>query len=160
MSIRREAVGSEAAGPKAADSARSTVTSARQSPPSATAGATSRRTFLGSWTGHGLRHGDTFFHNGPLGLSAKSTGGTDMGFNREPRGTLNSMAAGGKAYLYLTDALGSVEAEADESGTKVNTYDYSPCGFLPEWRGGNRESSTPGDLCYRRSLWHRFSGSP
>lgn len=101
-----------------------------------------------------------FFHNGPLGLSAKSTGGTDMGFNREPRGTLNSMAAGGKAYLYLTDALGSVEAEADESGTKVNTYDHSPCGFLPRWRGGNRECSTPGDLCYRRSLWHRFSGSP
>ncbi|MFJ7001079.1 RHS repeat-associated core domain-containing protein [Streptomyces albidoflavus] len=75
-----------------------------------------------------IKLGDTFFHNGPLGLSAKSQGGTDMGFNREPGGTLNSMTTGGKAYFYLTDALGSVVAMADESGTKVNTYSYSPRG--------------------------------
>ncbi|MFF8278858.1 RHS repeat-associated core domain-containing protein [Streptomyces lateritius] len=75
-----------------------------------------------------VRLGDTFFHNGPLGLSAKSTGGVDMGFNREPGGTLNSMTTGGKSYYYLTDALGSVVALADEAGTKVNTYAYSPRG--------------------------------
>ncbi|MFE1692297.1 RHS repeat-associated core domain-containing protein [Streptomyces sp. C-3] len=75
-----------------------------------------------------IKLGDTFFHNGPLGLSAKSTGGVDMGFNREPGGTLNSMTTGGKAYFYLTDALGSVVAMADESGTKANTYKYSPRG--------------------------------
>uniref|UniRef100_UPI00099D38FA RHS repeat-associated core domain-containing protein n=1 Tax=Streptomyces aureocirculatus TaxID=67275 RepID=UPI00099D38FA len=75
-----------------------------------------------------IRLGDTFFHNGPLGLSAKSTGGVDMGFNREPGGTLNSMTTGGKSYYYLTDALGSVVALADESGTKVNSYSYSPRG--------------------------------
>ncbi|WP_237500793.1 RHS repeat-associated core domain-containing protein [Streptomyces sp. SID8370] len=75
-----------------------------------------------------IKLGDTFFHNGPLGLSAKSQGGTDMGFDREPGGTLNSMTTGGKAYFYLTDALGSVVAMADESGTKVNTYSYSPRG--------------------------------
>ncbi|RZE01521.1 Wall-associated protein, partial [Streptomyces albidoflavus] len=75
-----------------------------------------------------IKLGDTFFHNGPLGLSAKSQDGTDMGFNREPGGTLNSMTTGGKVYFYLTDALGSVVAMADESGAKVNTYQYSPRG--------------------------------
>ncbi|MEW2066316.1 RHS repeat-associated core domain-containing protein [Streptomyces sp. NPDC007346] len=75
-----------------------------------------------------IRLGDTFFHNGPLGLSATSTAGVDTGFNREPGGTLNSMTRGGKNHYYLTDALGSVVALADETGTKVNTYAYSPRG--------------------------------
>ncbi|WP_235967889.1 RHS repeat-associated core domain-containing protein [Streptomyces mesophilus] len=75
-----------------------------------------------------IKLGATTFHNGPLGLSAQTTGGVDMGFNREPRGTLNSMTTGGKAYFYLTDALGSVVALADEAGAKVNTYAYSPRG--------------------------------
>ncbi|WP_374206441.1 RHS repeat-associated core domain-containing protein [Streptomyces sp. WAC04114] len=75
-----------------------------------------------------IKLGDTFFHNGPLGLSAKTTAGVDMGFNREPGGTLNSMTTGGKSYHYLTDAIGSVVALADESGTKVNSYAYSPRG--------------------------------
>lgn len=51
-----------------------------------------------------------------------------MGFNREPGGTLNSMTTGGNSYYYLTDAIGSVIALADEAGTKVNTYSYSPRG--------------------------------
>lgn len=38
------------------------------------------------------------------------------------------MTRGGKPYYYLTDALGSVIALADEAGTKVNTYAYSPRG--------------------------------
>ncbi len=38
------------------------------------------------------------------------------------------MTTGGKVYFYLTDALGSVVAMADESGAKVNTYKYSPRG--------------------------------
>ncbi len=42
-----------------------------------------------------IKLGDTFFHNGPLGLSATSTAGVDTGFNREPGGTLNSMTRGG-----------------------------------------------------------------
>ncbi|MFD3973927.1 RHS repeat-associated core domain-containing protein [Streptomyces cyaneofuscatus] len=75
-----------------------------------------------------IKLGDTFFHNGPLGLSATSTAGVDTGFNREPGGTLNSMTREGKNHYYLTDALGSVVALADESGTKVNTYAYSPRG--------------------------------
>ncbi|MDW4919019.1 RHS repeat protein, partial [Streptomyces californicus] len=75
-----------------------------------------------------VKLGDTFFHNGPLGLSATSTAGVDTGFNREPGGTLNSMTRGGKNHYYLTDALGSVVALADETGTKVNTYAYSPRG--------------------------------
>ncbi|MEW2390121.1 RHS repeat-associated core domain-containing protein [Streptomyces venezuelae] len=75
-----------------------------------------------------IKLGDTYFHNGPLGLSATSTTGVDTGFNREPGGTLNSMTRDGKTYFYLTDALGSVVAVTDESGTKVNTYSYSPRG--------------------------------
>ncbi len=35
---------------------------------------------------------------------------------------------GGKNHYYLTDALGSMVALADETGTKVNTYAYSPRG--------------------------------
>ncbi|MEV7137193.1 RHS repeat-associated core domain-containing protein [Streptomyces tauricus] len=75
-----------------------------------------------------IRLGDTYFHNGPLGLSGTSTAGADTGFNREPGGTLNSMTTGGKAYYYLTDALGSVIGLTDESGAKVNSYAYSPRG--------------------------------
>ncbi|WP_371674497.1 DUF6531 domain-containing protein [Streptomyces sp. NBC_00289] len=75
-----------------------------------------------------VKLGDTFFHNGPLGLSATSTAGVDMGFNREPGGTLNSMTTGGKTYFYLTDAIGSVIGLADEDGNKVDTYTYSPRG--------------------------------
>lgn len=75
-----------------------------------------------------IRLGDTYFHNGPLGLSAKSTAGVDMGFNREPGGTLNSMTTGGKSYYYLTDAIGSVIGLVDVDGNKVDTYTYSPRG--------------------------------
>ncbi|AYG78300.1 tRNA(Glu)-specific nuclease WapA [Streptomyces hundungensis] len=75
-----------------------------------------------------IRLGDTFFHNGPLGLSAKTTAGVDMGFNREPGGTLNSMTTGGKTYFYLTDAIGSVVALADTDGNRVDAYAYSPRG--------------------------------
>ncbi|MCS0636442.1 DUF6531 domain-containing protein [Streptomyces sp. LP05-1] len=75
-----------------------------------------------------IRLGDTFFHHGPLGLSATTTAGVDRGFNREPGGTLNSMTTGGTSYYYLTDAIGSVIALADGDGNKVNTYAYSPRG--------------------------------
>ncbi|PSM41187.1 Wall-associated protein [Streptomyces dioscori] len=81
------------------------------------------------------RLGDTYFHPGPLGLAAETTAGADTGFVREAEGTLNSMTRDGKAYYYLTDALGSVVGLADESGTKVNTYSYSP-------RGVTRAEST------------------
>jgi RHS repeat-associated protein len=81
---------------------------------------------------HNGRHpfppGDTYFHPGPIGLAAETTAGVDTGSVREPGGTLNSMTRDGKAYHYLTDALGSVVALTDESGTKVNTYAYSPRG--------------------------------
>ncbi|MBW5423344.1 RHS repeat protein [Streptomyces sp. BG9H] len=82
-----------------------------------------------------VKLGDTYFHNGPLGLSATSTGGADTGFNREPGGTLNSMTRDGKTYFYLTDAIGSVVAVADESGTKVNGYSYSPRGVARDAGG-------------------------
>lgn len=57
VSIRRETVGAVAIGPKTAGSHRNIATSARQSPPSTTARATSRRALPGSWTARGFRHG-------------------------------------------------------------------------------------------------------
>lgn len=57
--ISRETVGSEATGPNTAGSARSRATSARQSPPSATASATSSRILPRSCTARGLRHGSS-----------------------------------------------------------------------------------------------------
>ncbi|NEB75837.1 RHS repeat-associated core domain-containing protein [Streptomyces sp. SID14478] len=75
-----------------------------------------------------IRLGDTYFHNGPLGLAGTSTAGVDTGFVRESGGTLNSMTRSGKAYYYLTDAIGSVIGTTDETGAKVNTYAYSPRG--------------------------------
>ncbi|MGY3677790.1 hypothetical protein ACVWXU_001413 [Streptomyces sp. TE33382] len=55
--MRRETVGSEATGPNTAGSDRSTATSARQSPPSATARATSSRVLPGPCTARAFRHG-------------------------------------------------------------------------------------------------------
>ncbi|MEU9609870.1 RHS repeat-associated core domain-containing protein [Streptomyces sp. NPDC048057] len=77
--------------------------------------------------------GGTLFHHGPVGLSAKTTGGVDTNFVREPRGKLNSFRTHGPArtvhtYYYLTDAIGSTRAVVNEAGDKVNTYDYSPRG--------------------------------
>ncbi len=55
--MSRETVGSEATGLKMDGSARSMPTSARQSPPSATARATSSRIVPGSCIARGFRHG-------------------------------------------------------------------------------------------------------
>lgn len=93
--------------------------------------------FVAELLRHGL--GDTHFHNGALGLSATSTAGLGKGFNREPGGTLNSMTTGGTSYYYLTDALGSVVAHTDESGTKVSSCGYSPRGVQ---RGTTSEQLT------------------
>jgi hypothetical protein len=59
VSIIRETVGSEAAGPNTPDSARTVAISARQSPPRATATARSQTIFPGSWIVVGRRHPDT-----------------------------------------------------------------------------------------------------
>lgn len=55
----------------------------------------------------------------PHAARLRPTAGVDMGFNREPGGTSNSMTTGGKSYYYLTGGVGSVVALADEAGTKV-----------------------------------------
>ncbi|MEW1865676.1 RHS repeat-associated core domain-containing protein [Streptomyces sp. NPDC088194] len=70
----------------------------------------------------------TTFHNGPEGLAASTTNGTDTGFTREPGGTLNSMRTSGKSYYYLTDADGSVLGLVDNTGTRVDAYTYDPAG--------------------------------
>ncbi|WP_435189412.1 RHS repeat-associated core domain-containing protein [Streptomyces sp. bgisy126] len=123
-------VGNETAGASTPEEARTAVKwSDHSQMTSLTVGG---RTYAGQYgstdQSERVKLGDTFFHNGPLGLSATSTAGVDKGFNREPGGTLNSMTTGGRSYYYLTDALGSVVALADEAGTKVNTYSYSPRG--------------------------------
>ena len=97
--------------------------------------------------GERLRLGDTYYHPGPIGLAAETTAGVDTGFALEPEGTLNSMTREGKAYYYLTDALGSVIGLADEAGTKVNTYAYSP-------RGVTRTTATTEQIAQP----YRFAG--
>lgn len=80
------------------------------------------------------RFGDTWLFNGPVGVTRQATVSgpevNETGFIREPGGTLNSMTSEGKAYYYLTDALGSVIAMTDETGAKANTYAYTPTGTL------------------------------
>ncbi len=123
-------IGNETAGASTPESTRTGVTWSDYS--QMTSITTGGKTYAGQYgstdQSERIKLGDTFFHNGPLGLSATSTAGVDTGFNREPGGTLNSMTRGGKNHYYLTDALGSVVALADEAGTKVNTYAYSPRG--------------------------------
>ncbi|KUH35221.1 RHS repeat-associated core domain-containing protein [Streptomyces kanasensis] len=123
-------VGNETAGAPAPEAARTGVTWSDHS--QMTSITVAGKTYAGQYgstdQSERIRLGDTYFHNGPLGLSATSTGGVDTGFNREPGGTLNSVTTGGKSYYYLTDAIGSVIALADETGAKANTYSYSPRG--------------------------------
>ncbi|WP_345261943.1 RHS repeat-associated core domain-containing protein, partial [Streptomyces hundungensis] len=75
-----------------------------------------------------IRIGDTWFHRTQTGLAASTTGNQDTGFVREPAGTLNSMTRDGKSYYYLTDATGNVLALTDPTGTRVNSYTYTPTG--------------------------------
>ncbi|MFB7648717.1 RHS repeat domain-containing protein [Streptomyces sp. NPDC056084] len=75
-----------------------------------------------------IRIGDTWFHQTQTGLAASTTGNQDTGFVREPAGTLNSMTRDGKSYYYLTDATGNVLALTDPTGTRVNSYTYTPTG--------------------------------
>ncbi|WP_205530679.1 RHS repeat-associated core domain-containing protein [Streptomyces sp. MBT27] len=75
-----------------------------------------------------IRIGDTWFHQTQTGLAASTTGNQDTGFVREPAGTLNSMTRDGKSYYYLTDATGNVLALTDATGTRVNSYTYTPTG--------------------------------
>jgi hypothetical protein len=57
VAISRDTVGSDATAPNTAGSARSKPTSARQSPPIASATARSNTILPGSWLANGLRHG-------------------------------------------------------------------------------------------------------
>ncbi|WP_328314904.1 DUF6531 domain-containing protein [Streptomyces sp. NBC_00442] len=75
-----------------------------------------------------IRIGDTWFHQTQTGLAGSTTGGQDTGFVREPSGTLNSMTRDGKSSYYLTDATGNVLGLVDATGTRVNSYSYTPTG--------------------------------
>ncbi|MFF0889387.1 RHS repeat-associated core domain-containing protein [Streptomyces sp. NPDC003456] len=125
-----DAIGNETAGASTDDFARTgeSYTDHSQLKSITVAGKTYAGQYGSTDQSERVKLGDTFFHNGPLGLSAKTTAAVDMGFNREPGGTLNSMTTGGRTYYYLTDAIGSVVALADGDGKKVNTYAYSPRG--------------------------------
>jgi hypothetical protein len=98
-------------------------------------GKTYQADYAGTTNAERTRIGATAFHHSQLGLSAKTVAGQDTGFIRDPEGTLNSVTTGGQSYYYLTDAIGSVVAVADEAGNKVNSYSYSP-------RGVTRSSTT------------------
>ncbi|MFF6958166.1 RHS repeat-associated core domain-containing protein [Streptomyces sp. NPDC008317] len=86
--------------------------------------------YSGTDNGERTRLGATTFHNGPEGLAASTTAGTDTGYTRDPQGTLNSMRTGGTSYYYLTDVDGSVLGLANTARTRT----HSPYG---------QEASTP-----------------
>ncbi|MFE9708346.1 RHS repeat-associated core domain-containing protein [Streptomyces sp. NPDC005930] len=73
--------------------------------------------------------GSTWFHHTALGLASTTTNGVDIGFIREPAGTLNSMTTGGKSYYYLPDATGNVLGLADNTGKRTHSYAYGPTGL-------------------------------
>ncbi|MET9221546.1 RHS repeat-associated core domain-containing protein [Streptomyces sp. NPDC003300] len=93
-----------------------------------TGGTTYTAAYSGTDNGERTRLGTTAFHNGPEGLAASTTAGSDRGFTRDPQGTLNSMRTGGSSYYYLTDAEGSVVALVDNAGNRVDNYHYDPTG--------------------------------
>jgi YD repeat-containing protein len=49
---------------------------------------------------------------------------------------LGEKAAGGQRVDYLTDALGSLTATVDQTGTVLNRYVYKPDGALQAGHGG------------------------
>ena len=103
-----------------------------------------------------VKVGDTFFHQGPIGLAATSTAGEDTGFVREAPGTLNSMTRAGKSYYYLTDALGSTVAMVDETGKKTASYYYSPRGVTvpTETKGAEQPYRFAGTYQDATAMYH------
>ncbi|MFJ1584636.1 hypothetical protein ACIOC1_15125 [Streptomyces sp. NPDC088197] len=80
--------------------------------------------YSGTDNGERTRLGATTFHNGPEGLAASTTAGTDTGYTRDPQGTLNSMNTGGTSYYYPTDIDGSVLGLANAA----RTHNHNPYG--------------------------------
>jgi len=94
----RDTVGSEATRPDTAGCARSTATSARQSPPNASAPARSRITLPGSWTAVNGRHGPSARDN--------------------PRSSPVARAAWTNSTPPADEASGSVPATSPGSGAR------------------------------------------
>lgn len=66
---------------------------------------------------------------------------------------LGEKAAGGSRLDYLTDALGSVTATVDQTGSVVNRYTYKPYGALLNKSGAGADPSFQGvgSLGYRQT---------
>jgi RHS repeat-associated protein len=86
-------------------------------------------TYAGSGQAERRRAGATRYLSAPTGVIGETTGGTTIGYVRDPEGNLISRRAGGRSHYYLLDGLGSVVGLLDETGTKVNSYRYDPYGI-------------------------------
>ena len=71
--------------------------------------------------------GSNSFLTGLLGLTRQS-GGSTLAFTRTPGGSLVSMRSGSNHFYYIFDALGSVIALTDGSGSIAASYTYDPYG--------------------------------
>jgi len=71
----------------------------------------------------------TGYQNGEEGLANQTTGNTTTSWTRDPAGTLISQRTGTTHAYYLTDALGSVLALVDTTGTIGASYTYDPYGI-------------------------------
>jgi RHS repeat-associated protein len=71
--------------------------------------------------------GANSYLNGLLGMT-RQTGGSTLAFTRTPGGSLVSMRSGTSHFYYIFDALGSVIALTDGSGSIAASYTYDPYG--------------------------------
>jgi len=83
----------------------------------------------------------TGYQNGEEGLANQTTGNTTTSWTRDPAGTLISQRTGTTHAYYLTDALGSVLALVDTTGTIGASYTYDPYGITTT--SGSLASSNP-----------------
>lgn len=90
----------------------------------------------------------TGYQNGEEGLANQTTGNTTTSWTRDPAGTLISQRTGSTHAYYLTDALGSVLALVDTTGTIGASYTYDPYGI----------TTTSGTPLATNNPWRYISG--
>jgi RHS repeat-associated protein len=100
-----------------------------------TSGTVNGQTVASSYDGRGQRVSKTVagartdFWYDQTGLT-QETGANTATYLRDMGGTLLSTNTGGTTYNYGQDRLGSITALAGTDGTLVNSYTYTPYGFL------------------------------
>jgi RHS repeat-associated protein len=75
-----------------------------------------------------VKAGNTYFLNGPLGLTGLAERGRVVSFTRDPNGNLIAMNTDGASHYFILDALGSVIGLTDGAGNVSAKYSYQPFG--------------------------------